>query len=258
MMSQSTPILEAKNIRKVFGGLVAVADVSFDILPGEILALIGPNGAGKTTTFNVIAGVYSLDGGEVRFKGERLNGLKCHERARRGLVRTFQNLQIFDNMTVLENVMVGRQTRSRYGFIEAALRLPSARREEREICERALHYLALVDLKSHADRPANSLPFGQQRLLEIARALAAEPELLMLDEPAAGLTRKETEDLDELIRRIRDGGTTILLIEHDMELVMGIADRVVVLDYGQKIADGTVEEVQNDARVIEAYLGEEF
>ncbi|MBI2544087.1 MAG: ABC transporter ATP-binding protein [Candidatus Rokubacteria bacterium] len=250
-------LLSARGLAKTFGGVVAVADVTFDVPAGEIRAIIGPNGAGKTTIFNLITGIFPLDRGEISFRDHGLNGLSTWQRAQLGIARTFQNLQIFTNMTVLENVMVGRHCQSRAGLLAAAFRTPGSRREEARIREHALACLGVVGLEARRDDPAGSLPFGQQRLLEIARCLATEPTLLLLDEPAAGLNLAETDALGRLILSLRRRGITILLVEHLMDLVMGISDSVLVLNYGQVLAQGSPEAVQNNPAVIEAYLGAE-
>ncbi len=254
----SIPILETSGLTKAFGGLTALDALDLAVESGKITSIIGPNGAGKTTLFNLITGVHPATRGEIRFLGTPLKTIPAHKRAELGIVRTFQHVHLFGNMTVIENVMTGRHPRSQYGFLEAALRLPKARREEESISLDATKYLNLVGLGTHAGQDALSLPLGQQKLLAIARALATEPKLLLLDEPGAGLNRLEKHDLSDLIRRIRDLGVSVILVEHDMPLVMSLAEWIIVLDGGRKIAEGTAAQVQKDQRVISAYLGEDM
>lgn len=251
-------ILEVVSLRKNFGGVVALDDLSFDVREGQIKSIIGPNGAGKTTLFNIISGVYPASSGQVKFEGKDIASLPPHVVAKRGISRTFQNLKLFGNMTVLENVMVGRHCRTKVGILRAALKVPGARGEEKRTVAAAMELLQFVGLADSARRGAGTLPFGKQRLVEIARALATEPKLLLLDEPASGLNVRETEGVSQLIQRIRDTAKTVVVVEHDMSLVMGISERVLVLDHGRRIAEGPPREVQKHPEVLKVYLGEEI
>lgn len=248
-------ILSVQGLTKRFGGLIAVGDVSFEVPEGGVTAVIGPNGAGKTTLFNMLSGFLLPTEGAVTFLGQAVTGLPVHRIAALGMVRTFQLVRLFGSLTVRENVEVGRHLKTRGGLLAAVLRPAWMREQERTVARWSSDALALVGLAEQADNPASTLPYGQQRLLEIARALAAEPRLLLLDEPAAGLDRAETDRLAEIIRAVAARGTTVLLIEHDMPLVMRIAQKVVVLDFGRCIAQGSPEAVQRDPMVLDAYLG---
>lgn len=257
MTPPNNPLLKLTGVSKHFGGLTALYDVSLHIQPQEIYGLIGPNGAGKTTLFNVITGLYHLDAGKFEFDGETYARCKPHLLAQAGIARTFQNIRLFANMTALENVMVGRHLRSHSGIFGALTRHPKARQEELSIAKRAHELLQFVGIQRPSNTLAKNLSYGEQRRLEIARALATEPKLLALDEPAAGMNATETDNLKLLMKKIRDSGVTVLLIEHDVKLIMDLCDRVAVLDYGKKIAEDFPAQVRNNPAVIDAYLGGE-
>jgi len=248
-------LLEIDGLSKVFGGVHAIQDLSFSVGEGAVHSVIGPNGAGKTTLFNLITGLYTPSAGRILLDGADVAGTPPHRLARQGMSRTFQNLRVCMNMTAAENVMIGRHLQLNQRFLPAMLRLPSVVRGDRDARERALELMAFVGIAGYAAHMASSMPYGALKRLEIARALAAEPRLLLLDEPAAGLNANETAEIDALIQKVSDSGVTVVLVEHDMKLVMNISDHILVLDYGKKLAEGTAEEVRHNPDVISAYLG---
>lgn len=254
-MSSNTALLTIDSVSKAFGGVQALSGISFELERESITGLIGPNGAGKTTLFNLITGIFPFDTGDIRFNGRSIRSRKVYEVVRMGVARTFQNVELFESMTVLENILVGMHTRTRCGMLGSILKTGGILKEERQARRKALELLSFVGLSKYAERKSGDLPFGYQRLLELARALAAGPELLLLDEPAAGLNMGETAQLGDLIREIRTQGITVLLVEHDMSLTMSVSDRIVVLDQGRKIADGPPRAIQSDEAVMAAYLG---
>ena len=252
-----TPLLQIKHLNKRFSGVQAIFDLSFEVTQGTITSIIGPNGAGKTTLINMISGFFRPSDGDILFNGEPLTGLKAHEVATRGIARTFQTVELFGRMTVLENVMLGCHLGSRKGLISSAFRLPGVLRDEADIRTRSLSLLETVGIAEYASMKAANLPLGEQKLLEVARALASEPRLLLLDEPAAGLNEVETQKAAEMIMGLSERGVTVILVEHDMKIVMSISDKILVLNYGAKIAEGPPTSIRTDPDVIKAYLGDE-
>jgi len=250
------PLLEVEGLSKQFGGLAALSDVDFTVDRGEIVGLIGPNGAGKTTLFNLITGILEPSRGTIRFNGQDITQAKPDETVRLGIARTFQQIRLFKRMTVLENVLVGEYVNTRRSYLSIFLGTPGAREEARCFRESAMQRLALVGLADKADQLAGNLSYGDQRRLEIARALASNPSLIFLDEPTAGMNPRETDEAMDLFRQVRDMGIAVVLIEHDMKVVMGVCDRIVVLNYGRKIAEGTADDIRTNPQVIEAYLGQ--